>query len=97
VVEEVGEKLRRALEAGHFEAALPLIDEYGKAVREAMRLAGDDRTRVDILDRASSFLQDWLHLARVLRAHLSAQVADNSRLISYESGSSTKSTWRIDA
>ncbi len=97
MVDEPGQKLRRALEAGNFEAALPLIEEYGKAVLRAMRAAPDDHARANILDEASSFLQDRLHLARVLRSHLSAQLTANSRLVSYEGGPSTKSTWRFDA
>jgi hypothetical protein len=97
VVEQLGEKLRRALESGHFEVALPLIDEYGKAALQAMRVARDDRTRTNILNETSSFLQERLHLARVLRSHLSAQVRASSRLISYESMACTKSTWKVDA
>lgn len=97
MVDEPGQKLRRALEAGHFEAALPLIEEYGKAALRAMRAAPDDRARANILDEASSFLQDRLHLARVLRSHLSARLAANSRQISYESASCVKSTWKFDA
>jgi hypothetical protein len=96
VVEQLEEKLRRALESGHFEVALPLI-EYGKAALQAMRVARDDRTRTNILNETSSFLQERLHLARVLRSHLSAQVRASSRLISYESMACTKSTWKVDA
>jgi hypothetical protein len=97
VVEEVGEKLRRALESGHFEAALPMIDEYRNATLHDMGAAGDDRTRANILNEASSFLRDCLHLARVLRSHLSAQLAASSRLISYDSAPCPKSTWKLDA
>ncbi len=97
MVDELGDKLRVALQNGRFDAALPLIDDYGQAVRRALRAAHDDREREKILSEASSFLQDRLHLARVLRSHLSAQAGANSRQISYENPSSTKSTWKFDA
>jgi hypothetical protein len=97
VVEELGDELRQALECGHFEVALPLIDEYGKAALQAIRAARDDHARANIHDEASSFLRDRLHLARVLRSHLSAQLGASSRLISYESVPCTKSTWKLDA
>lgn len=97
MVDELTQKLRQALQAGRFEAALPLIDEYGKATMQAMRAARDDRARTNILNEASSFLKDQLHLARVLRSHLTTQLAANSRLMFYEGTPRTKNTWQFDA
>jgi hypothetical protein len=97
MLDELGEKLRLALKTGRFDTALPLIDEYGKAVRHALRATHDHDEKEEILNEASSFLRDHLHLARILRSHLSARLTANSRLSSYNDLPGIKSTWNFEA
>ena len=97
MADELGKKLELALKTGRFDAALPLINEYGKAVRHAVLATHDSDEKEEILNEASLFLRDHLHLARVLRSHLSARLTANSRLSSYNGLSDAKSTWKFDA
>jgi hypothetical protein len=96
-VSSIEQKLQRTLEAGNFESALQLIDEYGKLIMESVRTAPTATDRLAILDEASSFVQDRLHLARVLRSHIASQITASSRLVSYGGTASVESTWQIDA
>lgn len=97
MVDEVGKKLGLALKTGRFDTALPLIGEYGEAVRQAVRVTRDHDEKEEILNAAALFLRDHLHLARVLRSHLSARLTANSRLSSYNDMSDAKSSWKFEA
>jgi hypothetical protein len=93
----IGQELKHALETGDFCSAVPLIEEYGNLTMQALRTSRSLSERQAVLDEASSFLQDRLHLARVLRSHIAAQIAASSRLISYNDNPITESTWHFEA
>ncbi len=90
------EEIQRALEAGQFESAIPLIEQYGETILNALRNSGTSEERSTIASEATAFLQDRLHLARVLRSHLAAQVGAASRIASYSSTPCISSTWLIE-
>jgi len=71
------EQLTRALEAGDFETAERLAIEYGASV-----IAGVQTSAV--LLQALDTLNDCLHMTRVLRAHLAAEVRANSPAVEYQ-------------
>lgn len=89
-------EIQRAIESGSFEAAIPLIEQYGEAVLSALRGAGTSQQRSAIASEASAFLQDRLHLARVMRSHLAAQIGAASRNASYAGAPCVNNTWLIE-
>lgn len=97
MVDELAKKLGIALKTGRFDKALPLISEYGEAVRQAVSATHDSDKKEEILNAAALALRDHLHLARVLRSHLSARLSANSRLSSYNDVSDAKSSWKFEA
>jgi hypothetical protein len=82
-------QLTSALEAGDFEAAERIALEYGASVVAAPQPAA--------LRQALETLNDCLHLTRVLRAHLAAQVRANSPAIEYQPASSENRHWQFEA
>jgi hypothetical protein len=83
------EQLTSALEAGDFEAAERLAIEYGDSVSAAPHAAA--------LQQALETLNDCLHLTRVLRAHLAAQVRANSPAIEYQPATAENLHWQFEA
>ena len=82
------EQLARTLEAGDFEAAESLAVEYG----DAALVAGN----ATVLRQALDTLNNFLHLARVLRAHLAEQVRANSPAIEYQLSAAENPRWQFE-
>jgi hypothetical protein len=95
VVANVEEEIQSAIESGSFEVAIPLIEQYGQALLSALRGAGTSQEGSALASEAAAFLQDRLHLARVLRSHLAAQIGAASRSASYASAPCAANTWLI--
>lgn len=83
----LGSQVQLAIESADFDAALPLIDAYGQAVRQAWEQAETSAEKLQIAAAASSFLQDRLHLARVIRSQIAARGAEAVRQLSYSDDS----------
>ncbi len=94
-MEEVAEKIRQALEAGDFETALPLIHTYAQAVKLAIQ-TGNPQQQKTTVRRASAFLSDRLHLARVMRAQLATQWSNLSRTASYSESAPDENSWLVE-
>ena len=90
------ESLQGVIESGHFEEAPPLISLYGKYVAGRIQSAGTLEERLALTNEALDFLHDRLHLMRVMRAHLAAQLACVSRLSSYATLSADESHWTLE-
>ncbi len=95
MIEAIGSDIQTAIASGDFEAALPLISAYGKALRFAINSASDRDEKLRLITSATSVIQDRLHLARVMRAQLATRSLEASRLLSYGDIGSTE-TWRMD-
>jgi hypothetical protein len=93
---KLGDELKRAVEAGDFEHAPALAEAYGKAVREQIETARDARERAAIAEEAREFLEQRLHLARVLRAHVGAQYRAAAGLASYHDFGGDQRSWQYD-
>ncbi len=87
------EQLTRALESGDFEAAERIAIEYGNSVAAELRTGGDTA----VLRQALDAFNDNLHLTRVLRAHLAAQVHANSPAVEYQPVASESRHWQFEA
>ncbi len=96
MVAEVEEEIQRSIEAARFEAAVPLIEQYGQGILSALRNAATSQERSAIASEATAFLQDRLHLARVMRSHLAAQIGAVSRIACYASAPCVHNTWLIE-
>jgi hypothetical protein len=87
------EQLTRALEAGDFEMAERIAIEYGNSIAAEIRAGGD----IAVARQALDTFNDSLHLTRVLRAHLAAQVHANSRAVEYQPAASENRHWQFEA
>ena len=92
-MEQLGRELKSALEAGDFETARPLIESYGKTAAQALIAARGSAQREEIMKRTAAFLQDRLHLARVMRAQLATQLAAAAGLACYAERPAAESAW----
>jgi hypothetical protein len=70
--------IAQALQIGDFAAAQTAALDYGRGVRAALESTAGSDSRAAIYHAALEALQNHLHLARVLRAHLAAQVQANA-------------------
>lgn len=91
--EAQAQALTRALEAGDFEAAERIAIEYGATLAARAQSSGDAR----ILPQALATLNDCLHLTRVQRAHLAAEVRANSLAVEYQPAASDGRHWQFEA
>ncbi len=84
------------MESGNFEEAPALISSYGKYVAGAIEAASALQERLAVISEALDFLQDRLHLARVMRAHLAAQLTSVSRQSSYLAAPHNENRWTLE-
>jgi hypothetical protein len=92
----IGERLRRALDAGNFDQALELAAAYGESVKNDLHSAATLDEKALIVDEASRFLQDRLHLARVMRSHIAAQLGIAVRTALYQDTAVPENHWQIN-
>ena len=88
--------LSQAIAKGDFQAVSGLIDQYGRTVARDFQVAPNNAERTVIVNQAVAFLQDHLHMARVMRSHLHAQLKALSRTSSYSETRSSQNTWQME-
>ena len=81
---------------GDFDRANQLADEYGRMMASALR-AAPLAARLAIYEQALATLNENLHLARVLRAHLATRLRANSGLFLYQRSESERHIWQMQA
>ena len=96
MVDEIRRRLHCALQSGSFDSATALAGEYIESLARTLQSTHNDQERVTVANEARSFLQDEIHLARVMRAHIAAQLAHASRIVSYKANSCAENTWHFD-
>jgi len=69
---EIAGTIQKALAEGDFEAADPLILEFSKSVGQQISVAVNDEQRSAIAADVLRQFNDWLHLSRVTRSHISS-------------------------
>jgi hypothetical protein len=91
--------LAQALQTGDFPAVQAAAVEYGRGIRAQMEAADDPARRASIYHDALETLQNHLHLARVLRAHLAAQIQANagSCLYAQPDVQADRHRWQVEA
>ena len=82
------EQLTSALAVGDFEAAERIATAYGDSAMAAGKPV--------VLRQALDTLNNSLHLARVLRAHLAEQVRANSPAIEYQLSAAENPRWQFE-
>jgi hypothetical protein len=70
--------LAQALQCADFAAAQYCAEEYVRSVHAALDVTSDRDLRAAIYQETIKTLQNHLHLARVLRAHLATQIQNNA-------------------
>jgi hypothetical protein len=91
---QAAERLRRAIESGDFQSAPALAEEYVETVRREIEIT-PARERAALAEQACSFLEDRLHLARVMRAHIASELRVASGVASYQNAGPAGNTWEI--
>jgi hypothetical protein len=90
------EDLARALRSGDFAAANPLAAAYGRGIMAELGAAATSESREAIARPALEFLNDQLHLVRVLRAHLASRLRANVAPCGYQTAEPDKHCWRFE-
>ncbi len=95
-VTDLAGRLASTIQSGDFEAAQPLIAEYGAAIQAQLRSASPQERQL-IFDQALETLNDHLRFARLMRSHMHLHLRRLSGESSYNSQSQQLHTWRLDA
>jgi hypothetical protein len=94
--ERLNEELHRALSARDFETVRKLSRALGQEIiRQASAAPPQDRAA--LVQQGLSRLQEHLSLARVLRAHLAAQLQTSTAVCLYLENSGRSHSWHFDA
>ena len=91
------QQLAHALQAGDFETANRLSEEYGRSVLAQLRATPSPQARELIFRRAVENLNGYLSLARVLRAHIAARFSANSGQWLYQGAAPDRHCWDLEA
>ncbi len=86
-----------ALKSKDFTEAIACAARLGEQALRDLKAAPDNETRTAIFHKNTATLADALHLARVLRAHLSAELNTNTGTLFYHQVDSERNRWRIHA
>ena len=93
--DNVAHSLRSAIEAGDFERACALTGPYRETIVRALRNAPSADARETIARETIAFLNERLHMARVLRAHLASRLAAATRAQFYQTPAKCDNTWLL--
>lgn len=89
--------LALALRNADFAAAQGAVEQYGQDMRVQLLAATDPQQRAAIYQAGLETLRNHLHLARVLRAHLAAQVLSNAGSCAYaQESQATGHSWKLE-
>jgi hypothetical protein len=89
--------LAQALQSADFETVQHAAVDYGRRVRTELAAAANPGHRAEIYREALETLQNHLHLARVLRAHLAAQIQGNAGSCLYAQPEADRHRWQFEA
>jgi len=89
--------LAQALKNADFVAVQCAALEFGNGVRAELDAAGDPLRRLAICQGALETLHMHLHLTRVLRAHLAAQLLANAGSCLYAEPETDGHCWKFEA
>lgn len=92
---DIAVRLASAIQSGDFEAAQPLIAEYGSAMQAKLRSAASEERQL-IFDRALETLNEHLRLARLMRSHMHLRLLQLSGESLYNPHGQPLHTWRFD-
>jgi hypothetical protein len=90
------EAVSRALQAGDFDTARLLSVELGAAIRHELSMA-PPAGQLGLYKERMGRLQEHISLARVLRAHLAAQLQTSTAVCLYQESADRGHCWRFDA
>lgn len=93
---DIAARLAAAIQSGDFEAAQPLIAEYGAAMQAQLRSAPPQERQL-LFDQALESLNEHLRLARSMRSHMHLRLRQLSGECLYNSQRQHLHTWRLDA
>lgn len=89
-------RVTSAIQSGDFEAAQPLIAEYGSAIQAKLRSASPHDRQL-IFDHALETLHEHLRLARLMRSHMHLRLRQLSGESLYNGHAQPLHTWHLDA
>jgi hypothetical protein len=89
--------LAQALRSADFAATRSAADDYERSIHAELDVTIDPDRRAAIYQEALETLRNHLHLARVLRAHLAAQVHENAGSCLYAASEEDRHCWQFQA
>lgn len=89
--------LMAALKNKDFESVPEIAGRLGEQARLDLEAAPDAATRTEIYRDFTAFINDALHLARVLRCHISTEYCANSASFLYAQSNLEQHHWQIKA
>jgi hypothetical protein len=89
--------LKAALANRDFDRAQSLILAWGTSVKAEMRAASGQTERQRIFEEAVSFAEGNIYFARVIRAHIAAELHANSASFLYCDTDLERHRWQIQA
>jgi hypothetical protein len=92
---DVEEELRRALASGDFGRADKLIPRYRDHLHRELIAAKSLGNRLLIIEDSRQLLQDSLHLARVMRAHIASKLRATESIDVYQHRPNSGSRWSV--
>ena len=93
----VGIELREAIQTGDFGRVSVLVPEFRRCLSCDMQSASSDEARLQKLQAALDFLEESLHLARVMRAHVAAKLRTSVSTSRYQTQAGQESRWSVNA
>ena len=94
---DLSDALGRAIEAGDFDAAQPLVLEYAETVRTRLSLASSAKERESVLRAALQTLNQHRYLACAMRSHISARLQASTGQARYQATTHEAYTWQFEA
>jgi hypothetical protein len=91
------EDLKTALLNRDFERAQTLIAEWGSSVKSAMKVATNESELRRVFEEAQALAQEYMCLARVVRAHIAAEWDSNSGSFLYRETELERPRFRFNA
>jgi len=86
-----------AIQSGDFALFRVVMDEYSRDITARIRSEKNRAERERVYRDSLEFLEECLHLARVMRSHIAARLHVNTSTSHYRYERDGVSTWRAEA
>ncbi|MBV8071883.1 MAG: hypothetical protein JO270_18385 [Acidobacteriaceae bacterium] len=96
MAEDLQGELYEAIQAGDFPRMCILMPQYRERLEKQLAATENAEDRRQMLQGSLVFLEESLHLARVIRAHMAARLRAMNSLCCYQSSEGGTSRWSVN-